>query len=122
MTNPKNINEYISSFPKEIQKILKQLHVTIKKTAPLAEELISYGMPAYKLNGMLVWFAAHSKHIGFYPKTSAIEIFKKELSSYKCSKGTIQFPYDKPLPLPLINKILKFRITENLKKVKSKKK
>jgi len=121
MTKPKDINEYIAIFPKVTQNILKQLRATIKKAAPKAEEVISYGMPAYKLNGMLIWFAAHSRHIGFYPKTSAIDAFKKELTLYKWSKGTVQFPLEKPLPLRLITKIVKFRVTENLQKVKSKK-
>ena len=122
MTKPITIDEYISGFPKETQKILKQLRTTIKKTAPQADEVISYGMPAIKLNGMLVWFAAHSKHIGFYPRVSGIEAFKKELSIYKGAKGSVQFPLDKPLPLGLITKIVKFRVTENLQKAKTKKK
>jgi uncharacterized protein YdhG (YjbR/CyaY superfamily) len=122
MTKPKNIDEYIAGYPKEIQKLLEQLRATIKKAAPAAEEIISYGMPAFKLNGMLVWLAAHTKHIGFYPKASGIEAFKKELSIYKGAKGSVQFPLDKPLPLGLITKIVKFRVTENLQKVKAKKK
>ncbi len=87
MAKPINIDEYISCFPIETQKILEQVRVTIKKAAPQAEEVISYGMPAFKLNGMLVWFAAHSKHIGFYPRVSAIRAFKEELSIYRRSKG-----------------------------------
>ena len=79
-------------------------------------------MPALKLNGILVWFAAHSKHIGFYPRVSGIEAFKKELSVYKGAKGSVQFPLDKPLPLGLIAKIVKFRVTENLQKAKAKRK
>jgi uncharacterized protein YdhG (YjbR/CyaY superfamily) len=122
MTKPINIDEYISSFPKETQKILKQLRATIKKAAPQADEVISYGMPAFKLNGMLVWFAAHSKHIGFYPRASGIEAFKKELSIYKGAKGSVQFPLDNPLPSGLITKIVKFRVTENLQQTKTKKK
>ena len=82
MKKPTDVDEYISGFPKETQKILQQIRVTIISAAPQAEEIISYGMPAYKLNGMLVWFAAHTKHIGFYPKASGIEAFKKELSIY----------------------------------------
>ena len=122
MTKPINIDEYISGFPEETQKILEQLRATIKKAAPQADEVISYGMPAFKLNGMLAWFAAHSTHIGFYPRVSAIEAFKKELSIYKGSKGTVQFPLDKPLPLGLITKIVKFRVNENLQRTKTKKK
>jgi uncharacterized protein YdhG (YjbR/CyaY superfamily) len=118
---PNNIDEYISGFPEEIQEIMEQLRVTIKKVAPQANEVISYGMPAFKLNGILVWFAAHTKHLGFYPKVSGIEVFREELSSYKCSKGAIRFPFDKPLPQELITKIVEFRVAENLQKVKTKK-
>ena len=96
--------------------------MTIKKAAPQAEEVISYGMPAFKMYRMLVWFAAHSKHIGFYPGASGIEAFKKELSIYKGAKGSVQFPFDQPLPLGLITKIVKFRVTENLQQAKTKKK
>src|SRR5580700_1979802 len=110
MKNPKDVDEYINSFPKEIQKLLQQVRATIKKAAPKAEEVISYSMPGYKLNGMLVWFGGHSKHIGFYPRVSGMEVFKKELSVYKTSKGAVQFPTDEPLPLTLIAKIVKFRV------------
>ena len=118
MKKSKDIDEYISSNPKEIQKLLEQLRTTIRKAAPEAEEVISYGMPAFKLNGMLVWFAAHSKHIGFYPRVSAIKAFKKELSIYKGAKGSVQFPLGKPLPLGIVSKIVKFRVKENLEKTK----
>src|SRR5260221_11502423 len=104
MKKPIDFNEYITCFPKETQQLLEQLRATILKVAPKAEEVISYGMPAFKLNGMLVWFAAYSKHIGFYPKASGIEAFKKELSVYKNAKGSVQFPLGKPLPLTLITK------------------
>lgn len=122
ITKPKNIDEYIASFPKDIQKNLKQLRATIKKAAPQAEEVISYNMPAFKLNGMLVWFAAHSKHIGFYPTAKGIVAFKKELSEYKGAKGSVQFPLEKPLPLDIITQIVKFKVKENLEKAKMKKK
>ena len=122
MTKPKDIDEYIAGFPKEIQNTLEQLRATIKKAAPKAEEMISYGIPTFKMNGSLVYFAAYSNHIGFYPRVSAIESFKKELSMYKGSKGTVQFPLDKPLPLELITKIVKFRVRENLQRSKTKKK
>jgi len=120
-TNYKNIDAYIAGFPRGTQKLLEQLRATIKKAAPLAEEVISYGMPAFKLNGMLVWFAAHTKHIGFYPRISGIAAFKKELSIYKVAKGSVQFPLDKPLPLGLITKIVKFRVKENLERALLKK-
>lgn len=122
MTKPKDFYEYITSYPEETQMLLERVWVTVKKAAPQAEEVISYGMPAFKLNGMLVWFAAHSKHIGFYPGVTGIESFKKELSIYKNAKGSVQFPYDKPLPLELIAKIVKFRVNENLQHAKTKKK
>ena len=113
---PKDIDEYIASFPEDIQKILKQLRKTIKKAAPTAVEVISYGMPSFKLNGTLVWFAAHTKHIGVYPRASAIEAFEKKLFPYKRAKGSVQFPLDKPLPLNLIAEIIKFRVSENEQK------
>ena len=122
MSKPKNIDEYISGFPEDIQKILQQFRAAVKKAAPNADEVISYGMPAFKLNGLLVWFAAHSKHIGFYPRTTAIEAFKTKLTAYKWAKGSVQFPLNKPLPLTLINKIVRFRVKENLLKAKAKKK
>lgn len=122
MKKPTNIDEYLLSFPIDIQKKLEQMRTSIKKAAPMANEVISYGMPAFKLNGMLVWFAAHTKHIGFYPRVTGIEAFKKELSIYKWAKGSVQFPLDKPLPLGLITKMVKFRVNENMERVKLKKK
>lgn len=122
MIKPLDVDAYIMSFPDEVQKKLEQIRATIRKAAPEAEEVISYGMPAYKWNGMLVWFAAHTKHIGFYPRVSAMVAFKKELSVYKNAKGSVQFPFDKPMPLALIAKMVKFRIMENLQKVEMKKK
>jgi uncharacterized protein YdhG (YjbR/CyaY superfamily) len=116
----KDVDEYIKGFPVEIQPILEKIRVTVKKAAPLAKEVISYGMPAYKMNGILLWYAAHSKHIGFYPKASGIEAFKPELAIYKGAKGSVQFPLDKPMPLGLITKIVKFRVNENLQRKKPK--
>ncbi|MDO9257932.1 MAG: DUF1801 domain-containing protein [Bacteroidales bacterium] len=121
MNKPSNIDEYIAIFPGEVQNMLEQIRATIKETAPQAVEVISYSMPAFKLNGILVWFAAYSKHIGFYPKASGIEVFKKELSVYKNAKGSVQFPLDKPLPLELISEIVKFRLEEDMQKEKLKK-
>ncbi len=112
----KTIDEYIATFPQNIQVVLQELRQVIRDSAPESEEVISYQMPAFKQNGILVWFAAFRNHIGFYPKTSAIEFFKKELSSYEVSKGTIRFPLDKPIPLDLVRKIVKYRIRENLGK------
>ena len=122
MNKSSNFDEYIAIFPNEVQRLLQQMRLIIKETAPEATEVISYGMPAFKLNGVLVWFAAYSKHIGFYPHSSGIEAFKKEISTYKSSKGAIQFPLDKPLPTELISEIVRFRLNENFQKEKLKKK
>jgi uncharacterized protein YdhG (YjbR/CyaY superfamily) len=118
---PETVNEYLKLFPSEIRKKLQQLRQSIKKAAPKAEETISYQMPAYKYFGMLVYFAAWKNHIGFYPGAGGIKEFQKELSGYKGAKGSIQFPNDKPLPLGLISKIVKFRVKQNEVKQKSKK-
>jgi uncharacterized protein YdhG (YjbR/CyaY superfamily) len=119
-----SIDGYIATFQKETQKILKEIRATIKAAAPEAEEKISYQMPTFFLKGNLVHFAAHTNHIGFYPTPSGIQAFKKELSVYEGAKGSVQFPMDKPMPLKLISKIVKFRVAENLKnaEVKSRKK
>jgi uncharacterized protein YdhG (YjbR/CyaY superfamily) len=116
MNKPANIDAYISGFPEDKQVLLEQIRETIKKAAPQAVEVISYGMPAFKQNGVLVWFAAFKNHIGFYPFPSGIEAFKEELSMYKGSKGSIHFPLDKPLPLNLITVIVNFRLSENTQK------
>jgi uncharacterized protein YdhG (YjbR/CyaY superfamily) len=120
----KNVDEYIAGFPADIQQRLNQLRSAIKKAVPAAEEIISYQMPAYKFHGVLVYFAGYRNHIGFYPTASGIEAFKKDLSVYKGAKGSVQFPHDKPLPLPLISKIVAYRKKENLEKeaIKGKKK
>lgn len=114
------IDEYIDTFPKDVQTILKTLRRTIQELAPEAEEAIKYRMPTYVLHGNLVHFAAFKNHIGFYPTPSGTEAFKKELAPYKTAKGSIQFPIDQPLPLPLIRKIVKFRVKENLEQSKKK--
>ena len=119
-TKFKNTDEYISVFPEATQEILQQLRNTIKKAAPQAEEVISYNMPAYRLNSILVYFAGYANHIGFYPTPSALEAFKKEIAVYKSSKGAVQFPLDKPLPLALITRIVEFRAGQTQqKKVKN---
>lgn len=115
-----NIDEYIAGFPKDVQKKLEEMRATIRKSAPEAEEAISYAIPTFKLNGNLVHFAGYKNHIGFYPAPRGIEAFKKELAAYEGGKGTVQFPLDQPLPLTLISKIVKFRVKENLEKGKSK--
>lgn len=110
------VDAYIKSFPKDVALKLQSIRGVVRKNAKDAEEVLSYHMPAYKLNGMLVYFAAFKNHIGFYPFSSAIKAFKKDLVKYKTSKGTVQFPFDHSLPLPLIRKIILFRVKENLKK------
>lgn len=111
-----SIDEYIHSFPENIQTKLTELREAIKEQAPQAQEKISYQMPTFYVNGNLVHFAAHSKHIGFYPTPSGIETFKNELSKYKNAKGSVQFPLEEPLPIELIKKIVKFRVEENMAK------
>ena len=108
-----SIDEYIATFPPNVQAILETLRQTIKAAAPQAEETISYGMPAFRLNGVLVWFAAFKNHVGFYPRVSAIEAFKDKLAVYETSKGTVKFPLTEPLPLGLIGEIVRFRVKEN---------
>ncbi len=118
---PTNVDQYISMFEPTVQIKLQQLRQTIQKAAPAAEEMISYGMPAYKYNGVQVYFAAFKKHIGFYATPTGHAAFKKELSAYKEGKGSVQFPLDEKLPLSLVTKIVKFRVKENKEKVKLKK-
>jgi uncharacterized protein YdhG (YjbR/CyaY superfamily) len=118
----KDIDEYIAGFPVEIKKRLNDIRSVIKKSAPKAEETISYAKPTFVLNGNLVHFAAFKNHIGFYPAPSGITEFKKELSKYVRGKGSIQFPLDEPLPLKLIGEIVKFRVAQNLEKAPNKKK
>jgi uncharacterized protein YdhG (YjbR/CyaY superfamily) len=113
-----NVDKYIEQFPPEIRELLARMRETIRQSSPDAEELISYAIPSYKLNGMLVHFAAFSKHIGFYPGAGGITEFAKELTGYKTSKGTVQFPFDRPLPLDLVKRIVKFRVKQNLEKKK----
>lgn len=116
----KSIDEYILQFSPPVQETLKTLRRVIKEAAPDAEEKISYQMPAFVFNGILVYFAAFRNHIGFYPTASGIEAFKGELSEYKTGKGSVQFPIDRPLPYNLISDIVKFRVTENIRQAKNK--
>lgn len=110
---PANTDEYIAQFPEEMQKTLQKVRSVIKESAPGAVERISYGMPGFYLNGMLVWFAGHNTYIGFYPTGEGIEAFKDQLTEYKFSKGAVQFPLDKPIPYELIRKITKYRVERN---------
>lgn len=118
-----NIDAYMAAFPEAVQMQLQQIRETVKKTAPAAHEAIKYGMPAFVLNGSnLVYFAAHKKHIGFYPVPVGHPEFDQEFAAYTTTqKGTIQFEFNKPLPLKLIAKIVKFRMAEMeaLKKIKA---
>lgn len=118
--SPTTIDEYIAGFPPEIQQLLQEIQMTIRQAAPDAEETISYQMPTFRLHGNLVHFAAFKSHIGFYPAPTGIEEFKAELSAYKGSKGAVQFPLDKPMPLDLIRRIVLFRVQENLAKAEAK--
>ena len=117
-TAPKNIDEYIAGYPQDIQEILQKIRMTIRKAAPDAQETIKYRMPTFTLKGNLVHFAAFKKHIGFYPPTTGTEEFKHELSGYEGPKGSVKFPFDKPIPFDLISKIVRFRVKENLEKAK----
>jgi uncharacterized protein YdhG (YjbR/CyaY superfamily) len=109
------IDEYIRSFPKEVQKKLEIIRKLIRKLAPEAQEKISYQMPTFYLNGNLIHFAAFKNHIGLYPTSSGISAFQEELSRYKNAKGSVQFPLDEALPLDLIRRIVKYRIEKNRK-------
>ena len=113
---PTTIDQYIEGFPPEIQVILSKLRAAVRKAAPLAIERISYQIPTFYFNGNLVHFAAYKTHIGFYPTSSGIKAFQKELSKYNTATGTVRFPLDRPLPLDLIKRIVKFRVKENSKK------
>lgn len=117
MKKPKNTDEHILSFPPATQKILQQIRATIKKIAPKAEEAISYVIPVFNLNdSYLIYFAGYSDHVSIYPAPRGKDDFKDILSAYKGRKGTVQFPLDKPIPLNLITKIVKFRIKANSSK------
>ena len=109
----RTIDEYIANYPKNVQIILEEVRKAIREAAPEAVETISYQMPAFKQNGILVWFAAFKNHIGFFPKVTAIEAFKGQLSTFQTSKGTIQFPINEPIPFDLVKEIVQFRVKEN---------
>ena len=117
----KTIDEYIKSFPEDVQTILENIRRTIQQAAPEATETISYQIPTFKLHGNLVHFAAFKNHFGFYPTPKAIEVFNRELSAYEVSKGTIRFPLGEEIQYDLIEKITLFRVNENLKKIQKSK-
>jgi uncharacterized protein YdhG (YjbR/CyaY superfamily) len=118
---PNDIDEYIAGFAHDVQELLEKVRMTIRKAAPDAQETISYQIPTFTLEGKyLIYFAAYKKHIGLYPAPRGIEKFKKELSVYEGGKGTVRFPFDKPIPFGLIERIVKFRVKENLERAKAK--
>jgi uncharacterized protein YdhG (YjbR/CyaY superfamily) len=121
-TKPTTIDDYIANFPADVQEILQKVRETIKTAVPQATEAISYGMPTFKLKGNLVHFGGFKTHLGFYPVPSGLEQFKKELAPYKGGKGSVQFPYDQPIPYELIRKVAQFRAAENLEKAAVKRK
>lgn len=113
---PSTIDEYIAQCPQGVQPVLRKLRAVIREAAPAATEKISYRMPGFDLHGMLVWFAPHKDYIGFYPTGEGVEAFQQELSAYQCTKGSVHFPLDEPMPYELIHKIVKYRVAQNLKK------
>ena len=115
------IDDYIAAFPADIQQILQELRAVIHAAAPEAVEKISYQMPTFYLQGNLVHFAVHQKHIGFYPIPSGIAAFEAELAVYKRGKGSVQFPFDQPLPYDLVRRIVEFRVAENRRQAEEKK-
>jgi uncharacterized protein YdhG (YjbR/CyaY superfamily) len=117
---PRNIDEYIGTFSPEVQSILEKIRSTIRKAAPEAEETISYGMPAFALRGILIYFAAFKKHIGLYPPVKGDEKLNADVSPYKNEKGNLRFPLDEPIPYTLISRIVKFRVKEQLERAKPK--
>jgi uncharacterized protein YdhG (YjbR/CyaY superfamily) len=119
-TTVSTVDEYIEQFPKEVQKALRQIRAAVKRAAPGSIEKISYQMPAYAMTGNLVYFAAHKSHIGFYPTSSGIAAFKEQLSRFAGAKGTVRFPLDKPIPVGLIAKIVRFRVEEDRNKTRLK--
>ena len=116
---PENTDEYIGGFPSEVQEILEKIRMTIQKAAPDATEKISYSMPAFEQNGIVVYFAAFKNHIGLYALPTGHEAFREDFLPYKSGKGSVQFPFNKPIPFDLITKIVKFRVRENMAKKKS---
>ena len=111
-----SVDAYIAAHPPALQKRMTQIRKLIRKAAPAAQESISYMMPAYKLNGPLVYFGQQTNHLGFYVMPSGVDAFRDVLSPYQLAKSAIQFPNDKPLPVKLITDIVKFRVAENLEK------
>lgn len=116
-----DVDDYIVSQQEPLRPLLEEVRQLIRKAAPQAEEVISYGMPGYRLNGMLLWFGAAKNHYSLYPHAETIEAFKDKLTGYKTSKGTIQFPMDQAVPAALITEIVKYKMKSNLEKSKKNK-
>ena len=121
MATATTVDAYIADFPPEIRKRLEKVRATIRKAAPQAEEVISYRIPAYRLEGALIYFAGFAQHIGMYPAPRSSAEFHDELAAYAGGKGTVQFPHDKPLPLDLIRRIVSFRVADNLARAAARK-
>ena len=119
---PQSIDEYIAAFPPEVQAILQRIRSTVRNAAPDGQEIISYRMPAFTLNGILVYFAAFKKHIGLYPPVSGDASLEKAIAPYAGEKGNLRFPLDQPIPYDLIERIVKLRVKQNLAKAAAKKK
>jgi uncharacterized protein YdhG (YjbR/CyaY superfamily) len=115
---PRNIDEYIASFSPEVQAILEKIRSTIRQAAPEAQETISYRMPAFTQDGILVYFAAFKKHIGLYPPVRGDSDLEKSISTYAGEKGNLQFPLDRPIPYRLIERIVKLRVKQNMSKAR----
>jgi uncharacterized protein YdhG (YjbR/CyaY superfamily) len=115
-----SVAAYMRGQPPVARKRLKEIQSIVRALAPAATEKISYRMPAFFLNGFIVYFAAFKNHIGFYPGTSGVGAFQDEIKNYKSAKGSIQFPHDKPLPTALIKRIVKYRVKENAQRLKKK--
>ena len=116
----KTVDDYIGRHPEDVQRLLRSMRSAVSKGAPDAEETISYGLPALRGSKMLVWYGAHAHHIGFYPGASGVAKFEKDLGRFKVSKGTVRFPFDEPLPLALVTRIVEFRAREQTSRRKKK--
>jgi len=119
---PKDIDDYISKFPDDVQAVLQKVRETIRRAAPDAQEVISYQMPAFRQHGILVYFAAWAKHIGMYPPISGNKTLEKAIARYAGPKGNLQFPLDEPMPLSLIERIVKLRVKQSVEKAAAKRK
>lgn len=121
-TQATTIDDYLANVPPDAREKLQEIRQIVKEEAPGADEAISYRMPAFKLHGILVYFGAFKDHVGLYPTSSPMDAFREELAGYKTSKGAIQFPLDRPLPVPLIRRIVQYRVKENLERTEQKRK